>query len=491
MGGVLVGLCRDLNCNDCRVALGSSFAGGDLEVIIPTDQMDDKERRFYIAHLIRQINADGAISSGSSALPAPREDFANENDADGVTSFVYEAENGEAIMVDCGASPAMKPGSASPIIEGLFKRHNIKNVCFTHAHLDHISHAHLVGDRTAHMTPLASRYIQRELDRQGRGRVRFEERLFVPKNTRFSDTDYMSIGPFMVVPILVPHSISESCMFLIVNEKSGRTALHQGDAKMQGMDWQEALLMRDRYAQIGEFGVVDVMHVDTLNCHRHGSTPEESEVCKSLGNIVETTKGRIVIGVFATNLRRIKAVEAVAMKLNREVEFVGASMRFAKELLEDEGGKYPHRGTRNPVVFTSGCQGEPDSVLWREAEGTDSPLGLGKGDTVIFSSHKIPGNEKRIAAVVQKLVAKGCRVIVNKGEVRSLRLDPEKVEEAFTHVSGHGQQADVEAALDLVKPRAVIPSITRRGSPQVKAFQEICATRGIQILNPTDNCFVL
>lgn len=418
-----------------------------------------------------------------------KDDISGESDADGVTAFVYkDAKTGESIMVDCGASPAMKC-DPTPIIGGLLQSHDIKNVCLSHAHFDHMNGLHIISDNktTVHMSKLATRYVHRELERHGRVR-KFKERIFVPKDERFTAKDHLSIGPFKVVPILVPHAIAESSMLLIMNS-NGRAALHQGDAKMRGMDWQEEFLIRDRLAQIGQFGIVDLMHVDNLNCHRPGFTAEESGVCSSLGKIIETTKGRIVIGVFATNLRRIKAVSDMALELYRDVEFVGSSLRFARELLEEEGGKFPRRRTRNPVIFTSGCQGEPDSVLWREAEETDSLLRLGKGDTVIFSSHKIPGNEQRITSIVQKLVAKGCRVIVNNGEVKGLHLDPEKVEEAFTHVSGHGQRGDVETALDLVRPRAVIPSV-RRG-PQIRAFREICAARNIKIEEPANNCFVL
>jgi len=370
------------------------------------------------------------------------------------------------------------------------ERHKVKNVCLSHAHFDHFNGLHVIKDpkTTVYMSPLAAHYVHREFERHGRGEVPFRERIFVPKNERFTVKDHLTIGPFKIVPLLVPHSISESSMLLIMNG-NGRAALHQGDAKMRGMDWQEELLVRDRLAQIGQFGIVDVMHVDNLNCHRPGFTPEESGVCGSLGRIIETTKGRIIIGVFATNLRRIKAVSNMALRLYRDVEFVGSSMRFAKQLLEEENGRFPRRKKNSPVVFTSGCQGEMDSVLWREAQGEGTPLDLGEGDTVIFSSHKIPGNERRITTTINNLLDKGCRVIVNTGEVRGLHLNPDQVEEAFTHVSGHGQRGDVETALDLVRPRAVIPSI-RRG-PQIRAFQEICAQRNIKILEPDDNCFAL
>ena len=416
------------------------------------------------------------------------DDFSGENDADGITSFVYkDSASGEGVMVDCGGSPAMKC-DPDPIINEFLETHKIEHVVLSHAHLDHIRSLHLLGKgHVLHMSQLASRYVHREFKRYGKEPC-FKERIFTPVEECFTAKDHLVVGPFKVVPLLVPHSISESCMLLIMNSK-GRSALHQGDAKLKGMDWEEEVKVRKRMALIGEFPV-DVMHVDNLNCHRSGFTPEESGVCGGLAKIIESTEGRIVIGVFASNLRRIKAVASVASKLyRRRVEFVGTGMRFAKELLKEQGARFPYRYNAAPVVFTSGCQGEQDSILWREAQGEETPLGLGKGDTVIFSSHKIPGNERYIADTVNSLVAKGCRVIVNNGEVRSLRLDPDQVEEAFTHVSGHGQRQDVETALDLVRPKAVIPSI-RRG-PQIRAFREICAARNIKILEPEDNCYVL
>ncbi len=204
----------------------------------------------------------------SSVPPIIKDDISGESDADGITSFVFkDSDTGEAIMIDCGASPAMKRDPI-PIIEGLLHSNNVNNVCLTHAHFDHMNGLHVLeGNKTVHMTQLAARYVHRELGRQGRGRAQFKEKIFVPRNERFTAKDHLSIGPFRVVPILVPHSISESSMLLIMNS-NGRVALHQGDAKMRGMDWQEEFLIRDRLAQIGQFGIVDLMHVDNLNCHR-------------------------------------------------------------------------------------------------------------------------------------------------------------------------------------------------------------------------------
>lgn len=409
----------------------------------------------------------------------------SEMDATEVTAFVYtDKKTGQSIMIDCGVSPVMNREVAGQIVQGLIAKYQVSGIAITHGHVDHWNLLPVDYTGPVHMAPLTSSYFHRSANYQ-RIRPMFVEKIFSPEGE-------IEVGPFRLKDIPTPHSIPLTSAFLGITS-DGRTFLHQGDAKLRGIHWREEIIVRDRLAQFGKFGGVDVFHVDNLNCHRSGFTPEESEVCRSVSRIIAANTGRIIIGIFATNLKRIKAITQTALDLGRRVEFAGSGMRFAKGLLEDEGVVIPSYHSNLPtVVFTSGCQAEPESVLWREAEGLGSPaqLNINEQDLVILSSHRIPGNEVGIADMVTKLADnKGCKVILHEGEISSLGIDSENVQEDFTHCSGHGHREDVKTAIELVKPRAVIPSV--RLNQQMDALREICRELDVAVLEPEENHFVL
>lgn len=112
------------------------------------------------------------------------------------------------------------------------------------------------------------------------------------------------------------------------------------------------------------------------------------------------------------------------------------------------------QGTMPPLILIAGCQAEEESALGKEATGEGS-LSLGPGDTLIFSSRAVPGNEERVRNCIQDLQARGARIIVNAGEAERLGLTG--VEEALVHASGHASLGDGELALQLLKPKYTIP----------------------------------
>ena len=408
--------------------------------------------------------------------------IASETDAADVTTFVYtDGKTGQSMMFDAGAPPAMN-GNAAQIIQRLVEKRQPSGIVITHGHLDHRNHVppHYTGP--VHMGELTRAYLYRDLDYR-RIETNFSERIFSPD-------DVIEAGSFRIKAIAIPHSIPETCVFLGIT-KDSRAFLHMADAKIRGIHWREEIVIRQRLREIGDCGGVDVFHVDNLNCHRPGFTPEESEVCQSLSRIIAANTKRVIIGVFASNINRIKALAITAAQLGRRVEFAASGMRFTQEWLADEGLVFPSDSKLPPVVFASGCQGEPDSVLWKEVEGVEfhDQLDVDESDLVVFSSHRIPGNDAGIANVVNKLAARGCRIVLNNGESAALGIESEQVTEALTHCSGHGHHDDVKTAIELVRPKAVIPSV--RHPQQMRALREICRELGVPVLEPEGNNFVI
>ena len=481
LDGKVVGLCKSAKCTVCKAKVGDKFAGGRLEVVFGEAQKSRATgMMFFVAHLAK---APSANQMSESAILPDDHRASMETDAADVTAFVYkDSKTGRSIMFDAGGPLSMN-GDIAKAIDGLVEANRVEDIVITHGHLDHRSHVPPQHKWPVHMSPLTRAYLFRDFGYQ-KIETSFSERIFSPD-------DVIEAGPFKLKAIAVPHSIPQTCVFLGMTA-DGRTFLHMADAKIRGIHWREEIVVRQRLAGIGNCGGVGVFHVDNLNCHRPGFTPEESEVCRSLSQIIAANTGRVIIGVFASNINRIKALAITAAQLGRCVEFAGRSgMRFTQEWLADEGFDFPSRGDLPPVVFASGCQGEPDSVLWKEVEGIDSPnrLDINERDLVVFSSHRIPGNDAGIAGLVGKLLASGCRVVLNSGESAALGIESAQVTEALTHCSGHGHYDDVKTMIELVKPRAVIPSV--RYPQQMNALREICLELGVPVLDVKDNCFVL
>lgn len=486
----VVGLCKFTNCPDCKARLSDDFAGGELEVLVSRERHSRRSGSiFHTAHLISELPAP----QFSTPAVVPDDRASSEMDATGVTAFVYtDSKTGQSVMFDAGGPLSMKEDRRAKIVRNQIKKFGVSDagIIISHGHLDHWSNVPPEYEGQVYMTPLTSAYMRRGARFHGI-KSQFSEEIFSPG-------DDLEVGSFRIRSYDTPHSIPETCSFLGITS-GGRTFFHQGDAKIRGIHWRDEIVIRQKLAEIGNCGGVDVFHVDNLNCHRPGFTPEESEVCRSVSQLIAANSGRIIIGVFTTNLKRIKALARTALDLGRHVEFAGSGMRFAKGLLEDEGLEFPvrqsnpnHHSNPTPVVFTSGCQAEPESVLWREAEGIGSPaqLNLNERDTIILSSHRIPGNESGIADMVNKIVTNiGCRIILNSGEPASLGIESERVMEALTHCSGHGQEGDVRTAIELIKPKLVLPSVPY--SQQMSALREICQKLGVAVLESEENHFEL
>ena len=264
--------------------------------------------------------------------------------------------------------------------------------------------------------------------------------------------DSVGIGPFTVEFISVIHSIVDG-VGLAVDTPEG-LIIHSGDFKIDTtpVDGQHTDL--NRFAALGSRGVA-LMLSDSTNVEKEGFTISEREVTSSLRDILRASEGRVIVAGFASNISRIRQVVNLSAELGRKVLFNGRSMLtnvpiardlgFMKipddvEICERSLREYPdHRIT----VITTGSQGEPMSALSRMARGGHKTLKVGPGDTIILSSRFIPGNEKAITSVINKLYRLGARVFY------------EKVSEI--HTSGHANREELKLMLDIVKPVHFIP----------------------------------
>jgi ribonuclease J len=259
------------------------------------------------------------------------------------------------------------------------------------------------------------------------------------------------IGPFDVEFIPVAHSIPESHALAI------RTPLglivHTGDWKLDPTPVIGAATDEKKFRALGAEGVRAVIS-DSTNAVREGESPSESEVAKSLAEIVRAAKGRVALTTFASNVARLRSAALAAAAAGREVVVVGRAMErivnVAREMRLLDGvppfhgmDAYGALPRDQVMVLLTGSQGEPRAALARIA-GDDHPeITLDAGDTLIFSSRTIPGNEKAVNRILNAMIDRGVEVLTDRNRL--------------VHVSGHPRRGELARMYEWLRPEVVVP----------------------------------
>ena len=356
------------------------------------------------------------------------------------------------LIVDVGTSFAQEenlPGVdlVFPDIRYLLEeRRNIAGIVLTHAHEDHYGAMLDLWPKLnvpVYATPFTAALL--EVKRQGEYGVPDIPVTEVRLGSRFN------VGPFDIELVSVAHSIPESNA-LILRTPHGNV-LHTGDWKLDptpvlGPPTDEAKLRA-----LGAEGC-HILIGDSTNAVREGRSPSESDVARTLTELIVKAPRRVAVTTFASNVARIRAVADAARRAEREVIVVGRAMERVIGVARETGyldnvqpfhgmDVYGHLPPDKVVALCTGSQGEPRAALARIAQDEHPEVALSKGDRVIFSSRPIPGNEKAIGRVINGLIDQGAEVITDRTHL--------------VHVSGHPRQAELEDMIGWVKPRTVIP----------------------------------
>ena len=261
----------------------------------------------------------------------------------------------------------------------------------------------------------------------------------------------IDLGPFNVEFIPVAHSIPESHALAIHTEIG--TVLHTGDWKLDPTPVLGPPTDEKRLRELGEAGVLALVG-DSTNAVRDGRSPSEAEVATIMAGLVKSAKGRVAVTTFASNVARVKAVADAAKAADREVVVVGRAMERVVQVARECGyldgvqnfrgmDLYGHFPADKVLALCTGSQGEPRAALARIANNDHPAVTLSKGDTVIFSSRTIPGNEKAVGSIINGLVAQGVEVITDRTHL--------------VHVSGHPRRDELRDIISWVRPQILIP----------------------------------
>jgi len=264
--------------------------------------------------------------------------------------------------------------------------------------------------------------------------------------------DKITLGDFKIETIRTTHSIADAiCLYI---QTPAATLFHTGDFKIDYTPIDGEPIDLAKYAEVGRRGV-DIMLCDSTNVLRPGFTPSEKVVGQTLDGIFREVDGRIIIATFSSNVHRVQKIVELAAKYGRKVAVSGRSMENVVALATDLGYLKIPAGTyvelnktknipdKELLIVTTGSQGEPMSALTRMANNEHRNVKLKKGDTVILSSTPVPGNEKTVSNVVNKLYEKEVNVIYN--------------DIADIHVSGHACQEELKLIHSIIKPKFFMP----------------------------------
>ncbi|MBW2217760.1 MAG: ribonuclease J, partial [Deltaproteobacteria bacterium] len=362
-------------------------------------------------------------------------------------------EHGEDILViDAGL---MFPEDYMPGIDLVIpdfqylksKKDMVKAIILTHGHEDHIGAIPFFLREFS--VPVLGTGFTLELLKE---KLKEHKLIDQPDLRRIKAGDTSQLGPFKVEYISVNHSIVDG-VGLAIDSPEGMI-VHSGDFRIDPtpVDAQDTDLIR--FAHFGEKGVL-AFFSDSTNAEKEGFTLSESAVRKTLEDIFLVAPGRIIVASFASNISRIQQVIELAVKFNRKVVLNGKSMVTNVGIARQEGFIKIPEDTEIPVrqinefsddaitVITTGSQGEPMSALARMARGQHKGIKIKNGDTIILSSRFIPGNERTITSIINKLYRMGADVIY------------EKVSDI--HTSGHAKKEELKLMLRLVNPQYFIP----------------------------------
>ena len=329
----------------------------------------------------------------------------------------------------------------------LDNRQKICGIIITHGHEDHTGAIHhLLEEINApiYATPLTRGLVEIKLSRGGLLNQ-------VQLNT-IEAGQTVQIGPFQVEFFHVCHSIPDG-VGLGITTPAG-LIIHSGDFKF---DHTPVDNWPTDFAKLGEFagrGVLALL-ADSTNADKAGWTPSERVIDPAFDQVFRSAQGRIIVATFASVISRMQQVANAALRHGRKMAFVGTSMtenaRMARKLnyldVPDDllvGVEQAVKMKASDVVLMcTGSQGEPSSILGRLAAGTNRQFDLVTGDTVVLSSHPIPGNEESVHRTINRLFRRGADVIYDAV--------------APVHVSGHASQEEMKLLLNLVRPKHFIP----------------------------------
>ncbi|HBF29976.1 ribonuclease J [Rhizobium sp.] len=378
----------------------------------------------------------------------------------------------EWIMVDCGVTfPGLDLPGVDLVLPDiqyvLSQKKNLKAIFITHAHEDHYGGLNDLWpglNVPVYASGFTAGMLEAKRNYEG-------TRVEIPV-TPFKPGDKVHVGPFVVEAVGVNHSIPEP-MSLVIRTPLGNV-IHTGDWKIDHDPSLGPLTDEASFRALGDEGVLAVM-CDSTNSMRDGVSSSEQDVSEGLRNIIENAEGRVAITTFSSNVGRIRSIAQAADAAGREVLLLGSSLKRVVAVADDLGlmegikpfiaeDEYGYIPRDKVVVILTGSQGESRAALAKLSRDEMRNVALAKGDTVVFSSRAIPGNEKAINDIKNGLIEQGVHIVTDN--------------EALVHVSGHPRRSELLQMYAWTRPQILVP--VHGEAAHLTAQQELARQAGIE-----------
>lgn len=374
------------------------------------------------------------------------------SDEIGLNLNVYHM-NGKFLLVDMGIGFADEgyPGIdiLLPDISFLTKhKDNILGLIITHAHEDHFGAVPYIWDALGcdiYTTEFAAT-ILKEKFKNNNPSIKLKD---IPIKIVESGKKY-DLAPFSFEALGLTHSVPEMHAIVIGTPKG--KILHTGDWKLDPNPVVGPLSDEARLKKLGKDGILALV-CDSTNIFLEGDSGSESEVEKTLKKIIKKATGKVAVTTFASNVGRVESIIKAAKASKRKIVLAGRSLwritdaaqengylKGIEFLTDREAKKIP---AEEQLIICTGCQGESRAAATKIANGTHPNIKMYDGDTIIFSSSVIPGNEKTIYKMYNDFARNGVEVITEHDH--------------FVHVSGHPARKEMEQMYKLAKPKIAIP----------------------------------
>lgn len=361
------------------------------------------------------------------------------------------ASRREWIIIDVGVTfpDASLPGVDLVLPDTRFieeELHNLRGIIITHAHEDHYGALLDIWPRLkapVWMTPFAAGLLEaKRQSENGAAKVPV---------TIYRAGETFEVGPFKIEAVPVSHSIPEP-VSLAIGTPLG-TVIHTGDWKIDPEPEIGPMTDEARFRALGDKGVLALV-CDSTNALRDGDSPSEQAVGRGLREVIENAPGRVAVTTFSSNVGRIRSIAEAARDAGRQVLVLGRSLKRVIDVSSELGymdglpefvseEDYGYIPRENLVIICTGSQGEARAALAKLARDEMKTVALSPGDTVVYSSRTIPGNEKAILEIKNLLIDQGVRIIEDG--------------DALVHVSGHPRRSELRRMYEWTRPRISVP----------------------------------
>jgi ribonuclease J len=401
----------------------------------------------------------------------------------GMNCYLYglgPADDRRWLMVDLGIT--FPEGENDPGVDVILpdlryieaERGGLAGIVLTHAHEDHFGAVIELWPRLRvpiFATPFTATLLKSKLAEHGRSlKLPIEE---LALGSRFE------VGPFGIELLEMAHSIPESNALLLRTPLG--SVFHTGDWKLDPTPVVGAPMDAGRFARLAPEGVTAVV-CDSTNAMRDGRSPSEADVARSLARIVKQARRRVAVTIFASNVARIRAVADAARGAGRRLVVAGRAMHRVIEVARETGylpadfsyedqNRFAELRADEVVVLCTGSQGEPRAALARIAADEHPDVELDRGDLVIFSSRTIPGNERAVSQIQNRLVDLGCDLVTDADDL--------------VHVTGHPRRDELKEMYAAVKPRVAIPM--HGEARHLAAHARLARSAGVEEVVPVRN----